>query len=591
MNRNVSGRQPAVTTCMALIPLIGDDMCNLGRKLTVALVFWLGISTVVVVAPARAVGQVDHPAAAVVVQVSGLAGKLVVDLNDQEELPLEGNGSFPFRGELADGAGFRVKIKEIPVNYRCEPRPAAGVAAAGAVTTVEIACRQIGQWSAASSLADATTPVGGASEGPVAAMGNRANGLVVWAQSVGRERRIFKGEYRDGKWQAPSDMIAVSPAGGSAGKPKVALAGNGDAAIVWEQVEQGRSRILLAERRQGVWKLPKSTADSLSLGSKYAWEAEVAMNELGDTVVVWSQESASGAHAIYKSEYRHGKWQHPSGLADSISPAQGGDALRPKVAINDAGATLVVWEQAIDGVNRIFKSEFRDHKWRHPADHNDHLSPKGENTRGAYQPLVAIDAAGAALIAWKQAQGNKERIYLSEYRGGRWRHPESLEQAISPPEIISANLNDLSMDGQGNAMVLWTAFKERKQSLYKSECRQGKWRHPAEGEVLAASPRAWEFYVSGQSAMSDDGRAVAAWLQRDEDKLARAYLAEYDNGMWYVPGTLLNIEYQPASGLALAASPGGDVIVVWTQGDGKNTRLYGRIFRVAKESVQATPSP
>jgi uncharacterized protein YheU (UPF0270 family) len=566
-------------------------MNNLGKKLTVAFMVWLGLFTGVSAGPARAVEKNEQlPAGSLVVAATGLAGKLVLILNDQEELTLDGNATGRFKSELPDGGSFQVKIKQMPLNQRCELSPLGGVATPGVVPTVKAVCKETGEWSGPGSLADSISPVGGDSEAVTVAINDRANGLAAWVQSFEGQRRIFLREFRDGKWQSPAGLEgAISPAGGKAGKPKVAVAGNGDAVIVWEQAEQGSSRIMLAERRQGIWKLPKSTADCLSIGSKYAWEAEVGLNDAGETLVVWSQESESGVYAIYKSEYRQGKWLHPADLADHISPGQGGDAVRPKVALNHNGATVVVWEQDMDGVNRIFKSEFRDHKWRHPADSNDYVSPKGESNRGAYMPLVAMDAAGNALIAWKQAHANKERIYLSEYRGGRWCHPESLDQAISPPEIISAAINDLSMDDKGNAMLLWSGFKERRQSLYKSEYRQGKWLNPAEGEALVSAPLAWEFYVFGHSAMADDGKAVVAWLQSDETKVAAAYLAEYDNGAWYLPGTQLNLEKQPASGLALAASAKGNVILAWTQRDGKNMRVYGRVFRVLPVSTPATP--
>lgn len=530
------------------------------------------------------------PGALLSVRASGLAGKLSLLLNGKEELSLDGEGVFKFTSEIKKGDPFHVTIKELPVNHRCQLQGAKGAISADLPAVVQVVCRQTGQWYGPGALGDAVSTPGGQVSEAAVDIDRRGNGLIAWSQRVDGFDRIFKSECRDGICKPSVSMTeALSPPGGMAKKPKVAMADNGDAVIVWEQLFEDGRRVLMAERRGGEWRLPKSAADAISIGGKFAWEAEVAINGAGDTVVVWDQASASGVHAIYKSEYRNGKWRHPQGFDDCISLREGGDALLPKVAINTKGEIVLVWEQEIDGFTRIFKSEYRKGKWRHPSGANDFISPKGEGAREAGMPLVAMNDAGETIVAWKQGYRNSDGVFLSEFRNGRWRHPKSVDEAITPSGL-NVMINDLAMDGKGNALLLWSGYRERRQTLHRSEYRQGKWHHPKENEAMVSPPKtAWEFWVSGKAAMADDGKAVVAWTQQGDGVVPSAYLAEYDNDRWYLPGKLLNIMEQPASDVALAASPNGNVIVVWSQSDGINSRLYGKVFRSTEEFVPAKP--
>ncbi len=52
-------------------------------------------------------------------------------------------------------------------------------------------------------------------------------------------------------------------------------------------------------------------------------------------------------------------------------------------------------------------------RWVHPADLADNISPNGEHV--LFQQ-VAMDNNGNAIIVWKQNDGNKDQIFMSEYR-------------------------------------------------------------------------------------------------------------------------------------------------------------------------------
>jgi hypothetical protein len=267
---------------------------------------------------------------------------------------------------------------------------------------------------------------------PAAAINDSGDGIAVWVQPDKEKLpRVQMSEYRDGKWLEP---VFVSLPTGGAKNPVVAIAANGDAVVAWEQKTIDRYHyIFMAEKRNGSWKLPQADTEHISVTEKYAWEPDVSINDKGETILVWSQESKSGLHAIYKSEYRDGAWKHPQDINDYISP-EGNDALQPKVAMNNSGAALIAWEQ---------------------PDSNDKsmIFMRGSSGQyAAYRPLVGMDEAGNAAISWQQRHGSKQGIYLSHFRGGKWRHPKSPEKTISPSGVKSPSIHDLQMGGNGNTI-------------------------------------------------------------------------------------------------------------------------------------------
>jgi hypothetical protein len=415
---------------------------------------------------------------------------------------------------------------------------------------------------------------------PAAAINDSGDGIAVWVQPDKEKLpRVQMSEYRDGKWLEP---VFLSLPSGKVKNPIVAMAGNGDVIVAWEQRIERNSYIFTAERRNGSWKMPKSDTEHISLTDKYAWEPDVAINDKGETIIVWSQESASGIHAIYKSEYRDGAWKHPQDVNDYISPQEGSDALSPQVVMNNSGAALIAWEQpGNDDKSLIFMSEFREGKWSHPDDLNDHISPKSSSRKdSAHRPLVGMDDEGNAAISWQQRYGSKQGIFLSEYRGGKWRHPKSSNKTISPSEAKSPSIHDLQMGGNGNVIILWASYEMRRDALYKNEFIKGKWNHPTKDEPFISSSSEWEFKVLGKSAVSDGDRAIIVWIQRGTNNESRAYFVEYGKGKWHLPGQLLNNKNTQATGMTLSSSSKGNSVIVWTETDGKNEQIYSKVFRV-----------
>lgn len=274
-----------------------------------------------------------------------------------------------------------------------------------------------GSWNHPTDLGtDAISIRGQFSSYPYVAMDNNGNTIITWSQSNGTEDQIYKSEYRNGSWIHPLDLIAdaISIEERNFSDPKVVMDDNGNSIIVWYQSDGTNSRIYMSEYRNGSWSHPTDLlSGAISAAAENAYSPDVAMDNDGNAVIAWKQSDGT-EDQIYKSEYRNGSWIYPKDLfADSISLS--GQAFDPKVAMDDNGNTIIVWGQVTGSFsNQVYKSEYRNGAWIHPADTvTDAIGIAGQLAYG-YQ--VAMDDNDNTIVIWGQWDGITRKIFMSEYR-------------------------------------------------------------------------------------------------------------------------------------------------------------------------------
>jgi uncharacterized protein YheU (UPF0270 family) len=300
------------------------------------------------------------------------------------------------------------------------------------------------------------------------AISDNGEAVVVWTQSDGSNIQIFRSEYRNGSWTDPADLMDnISPDGERAGYPEVALGDNGDAVIVWQQIDGATDQIFRSEYRDGSWSDPTSLTDNISPDGQDAFEPQVAMNDNGDAVIVWYQSDGM-SQQVFRSEYRNGSWTDPASLMDNISP-DGQTAFSPQVALSDNGDAVIVWYQSDGSNDQTFRSEYRDGSWIDPSSLSDNISPDGKS---ASNSQVAMNGNGDAIIVWYQSDGANLQIFRSEYRSGTWRDPSSLLDNISPNGGHAA-FPQAELNNNGDAIIAWEQNDGMFNQIFRSEFRFG----------------------------------------------------------------------------------------------------------------------
>ncbi len=498
---------------------------------------------------------------------------VVLQLNGGQDLSLTADGNFTFAGKLNDGDSYQVTVAGQPDNCDCTIEGASGTISGADVADVKVRCRK---WRYPADLADNLSPDSyDAQKAQVAVAGN-GEAVIVWRQrydNVSSHYRIFKAEYRQGQWSWPQDVSeSISPFAYLTDNPQVAMDGDGNAIVVWQQYDNGRWQIFMAQYRNGQW-TDFNFPERLSLAGQHAVNPQVAMNANGDAVVVWQQYDGASPnyYRIYKAEYRNGLWSRPSAFDDNLSPA-GIHAYYPRVAMDGDGNTIVVWQQQ-DSINRwqVFKAEYRNGLWEKPQDRDDNISPDFIN---AYLPKVAMDTAGNAIIIWEQLVSSLRQVVMVEYRNGLWSDFDYPEP-VSPFGRNADYQSRVAMSGSGQAAITWRQYDGANWQIYKSEYRNGVWERPDDISVNI-SPDGQDA-ENPQVVMDAAGNTVITWQQSDgaNDQI---YKSEYRFGAWTHQVDLnadnISIGGQDAERPALAMNPGGDALVAWQQNDGANLQIF-----------------
>lgn len=515
--------------------------------------------------------------------VTGLGGTLVLQLNGDDDLTIITDGSFVFSRRLDDGAPYEVTVLGQPDEHRIEIAGGAGTIAGISISNVRVTCCK---WTHPADITDFISPPGGDCRDARVAIDDQGNAIIAWTQFDGFHDQVFMSELRAGSWAHPSSLLEHISVGGTAihSGPAVAMDSAGDALITWTQSDGSSFQVFMSEYRSGSWSHPSSLADHISVaGSSALAPPAVAMSDNGEALIAWTQSDGTD-HQIFVSEYRSGSWTHPADLTDHLSVSGSGNFTGwPDVAMDGAGDAVIAWAQ-FDGSSlwQVFKSEYRSGSWAHPSDLSDNISPDGSS---AYNPRVAMDDAGSSIIVWNQRVGNHHQIFKSECRSGSWTHPSGPADHISP-DGNEAGGAVVEMTDAGDSIIVWVQkggyYYADPFQVFVAEYRSGAWSFPS--DLLDNISPDLTSVGSSQVAMYGAGNSIITWSQPDAAYLAtaRIFRSESHDGSWTHPSGLTD-GFSPDGGDAgvprVACNARGRAVIAWIQTDGSNTRVFKSDFR------------
>ncbi len=395
---------------------------------------------------------------------------------------------------------------------------------------------------------------------------------------------------------------------GTQDNPAVASNSSGDHVIVWVSTPTTAGADVMFQKydRNGKLVGTETLASSISTGDQV--EPDVAMDNMGNFVVVWSGYG-SDASGVDDS----GVWGRlfdttGKALGDQfrINPSIGGVQDMPRVAMDANGDFVVTWS----GYNGVAAQETdkdgvyaRRYNKLGQALGNEFLVNSYTKNRQDNSD-VAIDTNGNFVIVWQsdQQDGGSWGIYGQRYNsaglvlGGEFRVNNYTSDTQFDPHV--------AMDAGGDFTVSWTSFNQDG-SGYGVYAR----RYNAAGAALDAN----EFRVNQnalnwqyQSAVSCDynGDFVVTWttygqeseIVQDYGIFARMYRANGSD--WLDPSTNLPfgefrinaiiVGNQVSSDVAMDSD--GDFVVAWVGADSDSTGIYSRILAINSDTYTQTTS-
>lgn len=286
-------------------------------------------------------------------------------------------------------------------------------------------------------------------------------------------------------------------------------------------------------------------AQLIESGNADAYLPNIAVGQNGNAVAVWAQDPGIWAN-FYEASIGWGQPQLISDQADN-------DHLWARVGVDALGNAMVVWQQA-DGV----------HQWvmarRYSVtDGWGVANVISDNAKLVYEPQLATDPSGNALVVWMQDDDPDRHVWANRYVvGSGWGVSEVLDSA-SP-----GSYPQIAMDTSGNGMAVWMRTESDRYHIYADRYAAGAgW--SGQPVVVQSDETSSGWYP--QVTLNSSGDAVVVWEQWSDgvDIRLLANLHTANDG-W---GTAVSIDQGESgansSSAQVAMDAQGNAIVVWQQ--------------------------
>jgi len=404
------------------------------------------------------------------------------------------------------------------------------------------------------------------------AMDPDGNAIAVWIElpvsiASGGEEDIWSNRYSAelGEWGIP-EPIAEDVPGPAALHPRVAVDGEGNAVVVWNQ--SNGTRLDIWSNRYtpgGGWGNPEPIEND---DTGNARRPEVAVDTNGNAVAVWYQSDGTRL-GIWANRYTPGgAW----GNAEVIEDNAAGDALSPQVAVDPDGNAVAVWQQYDgDRDSPETRSNIGSNRYVPGVGWGTDLPLENDNAGDAERPHVAVDASGNAVAVWQQSDATRRfDIWSARYdaTSDHWLDAELIEFE----DAGDATNPRVAMNPDGNALAVWNQFDGTNDDVWANRYTSGgHWGAPERIETNDAGATA-----SPRVVMAANGNAVAMWIQPDVDGTQPSVWSNrYTPSLgWGIAEVIEDLDRNPVFDRDVAIDPNGNAVAIWSQRFGAQDTLW-----------------
>ena len=363
-------------------------------------------------------------------------------------------------------------------------------------------------WSLASTIPGQPSSAGA---NPQLAFDGSDNAFAVWSQ--GSPAQIYYSRFTAGlDWSLATTVPGQNPLNAGA-NPSIASNDSGVAVAVWTQ----GGNVYTARYSSG-W----SNAASLSGSETSPFLPKLAVDQSGNALAVWRAFDGSFINQIYYARYTVGSGVWSASVKFPGQP--GNDGNGPQIAFDSSGNAIAVWYQN-DGSNyQIYYARYTavSGTWSNAA------KISGQPGNFGSSPQVVFDSSDNALVVWFQSDGIRAQIYYARYTAGT----SMWSNAAKIPGQILQNAYDpkVAVDSAGNAVVVW--FQSNPAQIYFARyiAESSLW---IGAEKILGQPSNNGFYP--QVAVDTAGNATAVWYQFDGTR-NQIYASYYSLGSGLIMG-------------------------------------------------------
>ena len=271
-------------------------------------------------------------------------------------------------------------------------------------------------------------------------MDANGNAIAVWEQNDALfNPSIWANRYTKGVGWGAAALIETSDTGIAVG-PKIAFYANGNAIVVWTQIDAGPRNVNANRYTVGSGWGTAVKVETNAAGSSFG--AQIAIGTDGTAIAVW-QKSDGTRDNIWASRYAPLLgWTTPELIETGAN-----DAGSPRIAIDANGNALAVWQQTDGTTVNIWANRYTAGSgWGTAA------LIETDNAADASSPQIAIAANGNATAVWYQSDGTRRNIVANRYTAGSGWGTAALIELDNAGFVVRPQI---AVNGSGNAVAVW----------------------------------------------------------------------------------------------------------------------------------------
>ncbi len=406
------------------------------------------------------------------------------------------------------------------------------------------------------------------------AMNSAGNAVAVRTQSNGTETDIIATLYTNGVWSAD---VSIETNVANATNPNVAIDGNNNIIVVWQQDDAGLQSIWQNryDATTGLW----GSATVLEIDAlNAALQPSIAMDASGRATVVWSQSDATVHAALFVPATG---WLASTRIENDIVSSISG----MRVVMDISGNALVTWSNSSDGItyNIMSNRYLVGTGWSATA---STVRSAISNDAGATQLIVNLsgDVNGNAIAVWSETDGVRNNIWASHFDPtSGW---SSTLNPIESNDVAGAYAPEISMDNAGNAIALWhhaDGSTQNNRNIWSSAyTTTGGW----VAGITALNSDTTTSTSNAKLKIIDNGSIVVVWQQSDSVN-QNIWSTSYDSTLaqWTRAQIIETENLGDASNADLALNSTGDAAVFWQQHDGTRINAWVNTYNVINTGV------
>jgi hypothetical protein len=297
----------------------------------------------------------------------------------------------------------------------------------------------------------------------------------------------------------PADEVSPMPI---STQPSIAIDARGRVVVGWYTGVVGGNNTVHARRlEKGTW----TDLGGLGDPKEYNGPVDVAIGANDEPVAAFC---AGKVPSLLRVAAWNGRaWDELAGADDRV-----GRALLPSVVASPDGRVVVAWLDDFGASG----GELRVRQWMSGAWSTLPSPAKGPdlaNNRGG--PSLALDATGAAVVAWSAATPGGSSIFFGRWDGARW---EGLGPSLTGRGISGAggeSIHPRLALGATGPVVAWIDGALHDRNVYVRQWTGAAWDElagSASGKGLSTADA-----VTVAVAVGRSGRPVVTWNEGDED--------------------------------------------------------------------------